>query len=92
MKYEDYYVFLNMIGEVFILIRAEFKPGYHLILSDILHNVPAKIAHGFNPDEIYKEMRTKAEKHGVSEYLEKLIERSEAKYQRRKAEGYFLDD
>lgn len=72
------------LGIILIEIRAAENLAKARTLSDIFHNVPAKIRNGATADEIKTEIYEKAAHHGCTEWIFKLMKSAEENTARRK--------
>lgn len=73
------HILLDMLGVVLVEIRAHSNPKYGKTMSDVFHNVPARIIRNVAPIEIYEDMIRVAKRHSVEDYLAKLLKHSSGK-------------
>lgn len=69
-------ILLDMLGNVLVEMRSHTNPDYAKTMSDIFHNVPARIVKNISPMAIYEDMERAAKRHNVEGYLEKLLDHS----------------
>ncbi len=67
---------LHMLGVVLVEIRADDIPNYAIKMSDVFHNVPAKLIKKIAPEKIYEDMNEVAERNDVAGYLTRLLKHS----------------
>jgi len=72
-------IILHMLGIVLVEIRANDMPKYAVRMSDVFHNVPAKLIKKIPPQEIYDDMLRVAKRHSVENYLANLLKHSSDK-------------
>lgn len=74
-------ILLDMLGCVLIEMRNHTNKKYAPVMADVFHNVPARLILGIPAAEIYCDMQRVAKRHGVEEYLSRLLDHSTKKAQ-----------
>ena len=66
-------VLLRMLGVLLVEIRSHSDPSYGIAMSDVFHNVPARLIRGVDPIDIYQDMERVAFRHNAQGYLNRLL-------------------
>ncbi len=66
-------ILLKMLAAALLEIRATENLRLAQALADVFHNTPARIAREIDAEEILADIRMRAERHGQSPYIERLL-------------------